>query len=241
MTAMFQYDGKCSTDFGMHVEKYPTQFGAVRKRTTIKVAGRNGDLHYVEDAFENYTQKYECYFHGDRSTPEQAHAIKGWLLGGGGYLRLEDVYDPEHFRLAACVGPIDVENILNKYGRCTVEFDCKPQAFLKSGEFPIDFENSNGTLTNPTDFNARPMICLYGTGAGTFSVNGVTVDILEIDGSMTLDCEMLNAFFDGGDIIVNKNACIYAPEFPVLKPGKNTYQFTGDIQAVRFIPRWWEL
>ena len=58
---------------------------------------------------------------------------------------------------------------------------------------------------------------------------------------MTLDCEMLNAFFDGGDIIVNKNACIYAPEFPVLKPGKNTYQFTGDIQAVRFIPRWWEL
>ena len=55
MRSGFQFGEKGTWEFGMHIEKLPTLSGAARKRTTISVAGRNGDLHYIEDAFDNYT------------------------------------------------------------------------------------------------------------------------------------------------------------------------------------------
>lgn len=237
----FTFAGQSSGDFGMRVEKYPAQGGATRKRTTINIPGRNGDLHYEEDAFENYKQKYQCYFHSDRPTPEQAHAIKGWLLSADGYQRLEDVYDPDCFRLASFVGPLDVENILNRYGRCTVTFDCAPQSFLKSGEWPVSFDAA-GTLYNPTRFTAQPMITVLGSGSGKVSVGGTTVEIKAIENQIILDCELMDAYREVGDgAKENKNSSISAPEFPVLQPGENTINWDGGITGLEIIPRWWTL
>lgn len=237
----FLFGEKSTREFDMHVEKIPALKGAIRKRTTVSVAGRNGDLHYVENAFQNYTQPYECYFHGNEPTPKQAHAVKGWLLGSGGYQRLEDPYDPEHFRLAAFAGPLDVENQLNKYGRCVVNFDCAPQSFLKSGEFPIDFQSA-GTIDNPTDFTALPLIYVYGMGSGTVSVGNAMVTIHEIEDVLILDSDLQNAYRQVGEgAPENKNSCIYAPTFPELLPGSNGVTWTGDITHIEIIPRWWEL
>lgn len=237
----FKFGGKSTAEFSMHAEKYPTMGGAKRKRTTISVAGRNGDLHYTEDAFTNYPQRYECYFHGEKSAPEVAHAVQAWLMNSGAYRRLEDPYDPTHFRLATFAGPLDIENQFNQYGRCVVEFDCAPQSFLKSGEFPVAF-SAAGALFNPTMFAAKPMITVYGNGAGTVTVGGVTVTIHTIEEEMVLDCEMLNAYRQLGDgAVENKNSYISAPEFPELAPGSNTVAWTGDITKVEIIPRWWEL
>ncbi|MBQ8579349.1 MAG: hypothetical protein IJ448_01490 [Oscillospiraceae bacterium] len=237
----FTFGAKSTKDFSMHAEKYPAIGGPQRKRTTVSVAGRNGDLHYTENAFQNYAQSYDCYFHGEQSAPEMAHAVKAWLLGSGAYQRLEDPYDPDHFRLATFAGPLDIENQFNRYGRCVVNFDCAPQAFLKSGEFPESF-TAAGELLNPTAFTALPLITLYGTGAGTLTVGGVTVTIHEIEDEMILDCEMQNAYRQTDDNAVeNMNSCIYAPEFPALAPGSNIISWTGDITGVKIIPRWWEL
>lgn len=237
----FIFDGISTREFDMHVEKLPVLKGAVRKRTTVSVAGRNGDLHYTENAFQNYTQPYECYFHGNLPTAEQAHAVKAWLLGSAAYRRLEDVYDPEHFRLATFAGPLDVENELNKYGRCVVNFDCAPQSFLKTGEFPIDFQTA-GTLDNVTGFTALPLIYVYGTGAGSIRVGNGLVTINDIEDVLILDCESQNAYRQVGEgAPENKNGTIYAPTFPELLPGVNGVTWTGDITHVEIIPRWWEL
>ena len=64
MSNHFRFGNKSTRDFDMHIEKIPAIMGATRKRTTVSVAGRNGDLHYTENAFTNYKQPYECYFHG---------------------------------------------------------------------------------------------------------------------------------------------------------------------------------
>ena len=167
--------------------------------------------------------------------------MKGWLMGAGANARLEDEYDPEHFRLATFIGPMDIENTLNRYGRCVVAFDCAPQSFLKIGEIPVDFENP-GPLYNPTAFAALPMIYVRGNGAGTVTVGGTVVTVKEIEGELILDCDLLNAYIDGGEgLPQNKNNCIYAPEFPKLMPGENMVAWSGDITGVTIIPRWWEL
>lgn len=237
----FKFGDKATWDFDMYVERFPAQNGATRKMQTVEVPGRNGALHFLQDAFSNYTQPYECYFHGSLPTPEQAHAVKAWLLSSGAYRRLEDVYDPGHFRLASFTGPLNIDNILNKYGRCTVSFDCDPRSFLKSGERAVVF-TSAGKMFNSTKFTALPIIKVYGTAAGTVTVGTATVTINEITESVILDCENQNAYSQTGEgAPENKNSSIKAIPFPTLAPGENVISFSGGITKIEIIPRWWEL
>lgn len=237
----FTFAGRHSRDFALVVEKRPAQSGPVRKRTAINIPGRNGALHIDENAYENYLVPYECHFRAGSGTPDQAHQIKAWLQSPGGYQRLEDEYDPQYFRLAMFAGPLDVENLFNKYGKCTITFDCAPQSFLKSGEIPIAYESA-GELYNPTMETALPVITVYGTGPGEVSVGGVTVEIKEIEDQITLDCDLQQAYRQVADSgPENYNGKIYAPQFPALKPGLNGISFTGGITKVEIIPRWWTL
>lgn len=240
MSNYFRFGGKSTRDFGMHIEKFPSIMGATRKRTTVSVAGRNGDLHYTENAFTNYKQPYECYFHGERPTPEQAHAIKAWLQNSGEYLRLEDTYDPTHYRMATYIGPLDITNHLNKYGRCTVYFDCAPQCFLKSGDLPVTF-TAQGSIFNKTNQIALPLITVYGTGAGTVTIGDVTVEIKAVEDQMVLNCELQDTYKLTDGVMVNQNLNIYAPDFPVLEPGDNVITFSGNVTRLEIVPRWWEL
>lgn len=235
----FSFGDKSTWDFSMHVEKHPALKGPTRKRTTINVPGRNGALHIDEGSYTNYHQPYECYFHNDRPMPELAHSIREWLHSDGGYHRLTDTYDPQHFRRACFVGPLDVENHLNKYGRCIVYFDCAPQSFLLSGEHPVQF-SSAGVIHNPTYQIALPIIKAYGTGAGSITVGGVTIEVNEIAGSLEFDCETENAYIllNGGREY--KNTSISAPKYPTLQPGDNAVSISGDITHITIIPRWWE-
>ena len=134
---------------------------------------------------------------------------------------------------------------LNRMGETSLKFNCKPQRFLKQGEFPI--EVTSGTyLHNPTAFPAMPLITIYGpesgVGSGYVTVSGVYVAVKSITDQITLDCELLDAYRHVGDgAPENMNNCIYAPEFPVLQPGDNIISFGGQVSGVTIIPRWWEL
>lgn len=231
----FIFGDKATWDFPiMKVEKYPSSRGGIRKYQTYSVPGRNGDLHIDEGAFQNYTQPYECYYHTDQMTNETAHDVRAWLLASSGYRRLIDVYDPTHYRLATVLDELEIQNILNKYGRFTVNFNCDPRSFRLSGDYPQK-------LTAPTVLRndgspALPIITVYGSGAGSLTVGNVTVQIVELDECITLDCETQNAY-QGSQ---NRNSKISAPEFPTLLHGENPISWSGGVDWVEIIPRWWD-
>jgi len=79
-------------------------------------------------------------------------------LTASGYCRLEDTYEPEHYRMARYVGSPDVANILFKFGRAELEFEVQPQRYLKSGEQEVGLTEEQQTLYNPTAFAANPLI-----------------------------------------------------------------------------------
>lgn len=239
MSHYFCFGDRSTLDFDMHIEKLPAIKGPARKRTTVSVPGRNGDLHYDEDAYSNYTQSYECYFHGKLPTAEQTHAIREWLTASGGYLRLEDTYDPSHFRMATFVGPLDVDNYFNKYGRCKINFDCAPQAFLKSGENPILMEQ-RGVIHNPTRKKSLPLVKVTCDGNGGVIIGNRDVTIKSFTGVLYLDCETENAYTIDGEDIFNQNKSILADYFPRLVPGDNYVTWYGSVVNVEIIPRWWE-
>lgn len=238
----FIFGKKATWDFPiLKVEKYPDIPAPVKRFEAVSIPGRNGNVHIFEGSFDNITKSYECYFHADDFVSATAHEVKAWLVAPQGYQRLIDLYDPDCFYRASVLEAIKIENWMNQYARFTVNFTCDPRAFLISGDNQIPVDTSGIVLRSPCDFPALPLITIHGTGDGTISVGGTTVQLFSMVDTVTLDCELQDAYRDRGGILENWNNKIYAPEFPVLQPGENEISWSGGVERVEIIPRWWTL
>ena len=235
---MIFWAGVSSDDVRVVVERYPNVDLSARKLDTQAVPGRNGDLLFPQDAYQNYVQAYSIYISAERMRlPRAMRAVADWLCGPRGYQKLEDSYDVETYRRAYFAGPLDVESVMHRFGRATIEFNCQPQRFLRIGDMPVQAVQGE-VLRNPTAFTALPTITVTGTGAGTLTVGDVTVSISSMPrGAVVLDSDTQNASYGA----FNLNNTISAPEFPTLPAGESVVRWTGGITSVEIIPRWWTL
>ena len=228
-------DGVCLADYGLVLTDVRTETAPVRVVERIAIPGRSGALHIDRGRFENVTVEYSFVIL--REFSEKFAALRALLLSKAGYRRLEDTMHPEEYRMGACLDGIEPE--LYRFlqtGTFPLKFDCAPQRYLKSGEYPVML-SAPGVLYNSTAFVSKPLIAVTGSGAGSLTVGGVTVSILSLDGSLSLDCDTQNAY-KGHQ---NKNNTISAPVFPVLSPGENQISWTGGVTGVEVTPRWWTL
>lgn len=230
---MIWFNGRSSDDFRLIVQKYPDVILPTRKHEKVSVPGRNGDILIQEDAFENVIQRYEIYISAEqtRLTPI-THKIAEWLCVKG-YQKLEDSYFLDTFRLASFNGGLEISNILNRFGRATIEFDCKPQRFYKFGDFFSDL-TSGDKIKNPSPFTAKPLLIVSGSGAGTITVNDKTMSLTDSD--VTIDCELMQAYKNG----VSKNGTVSGSFFE-LPEGESTISWTGGVTAIQIKPRWFTI
>lgn len=156
----FIFNGKSSLDYGITIATHPESRHAERRGTSRTIPGRHGGLYTDEAAFSTYEISYDVLLDA-RNVVDMYHLgrdLSAWLLTANGYCRLEDTYEPEHYRLARYVGSPDAANILFKFGRAELEFEVQPQRYLKSGEKEIEITEELTTLRNPTAFAASPLI-----------------------------------------------------------------------------------
>lgn len=234
----FLFAGRSSAELGLSITEYPSYTTAQRVVDTYDVPGRSGALVFDTGAYGNVTQTYSVYLKAKPLTTYQAaRSVAAWLLGARGYQRLEDSYDPDVYRLAAFTGPLDVSSWFAKYGRATLEFNCMPQRWLKSGQLPVT-PGSGDYLYNPGE-TALPLIQITGSGAGTLSVGAYRVTISDIPAAgLTLDAETQDAYSG----TQNANSLVtLASGFPVLQPGQNVVAWGGGVTGVQITPRWWQL
>ena len=231
----FWYRGHSCREFGIYASGDNAFNAPEWDHTAQSVPGRNGDLLFSEGRYKNITVAYPCFIRNKFAA--RAQAARQWLLMDPSYHRLEDDYSPATFRLGFFAGPIDFDmRFLNRGGETEIAFECKPQRFYKSGELPVTLAQSGAALHNP-GFAALPLVTVYGSGPGSLTVGGVTVQIKALEGSLTLDCELQDAY-KGTE---NKNKDILAPVFPTLPPGESAVYWTGGVQRVEITPRWWTL
>lgn len=230
-----------SRDYGIIMTKAPPLVLAERETETVSVAGASGDLHIDMGRYKNVTIPYQCAILPVKGSTlrETVEAATPLLRPTAGYHRLEDSFTPNLYRVARIGTAVSVESIVERAGSFTIEFDCKPQRFYKSGEFAVTLTGAGG-LYNQTEFPAKPIITVYGSGAGTLTVGEVTVEIKTLADYITLDCEIQDAYRKGVST-QNMNGCIAADVFPTLEPGSNTIKWTGGITKIEIIPRWWTL
>lgn len=232
---MIWWHGVSSDDVSVIVQRYPDVHIPARKYEKISVPGRNGDVLIPEDAYENVSQRYEIYISAEKAKlPRVARCVADWLCVKG-YQRLEDSYFLDSYRLAHFSGSLEIENILNRFGRATIEFDCKPQRFLHDGEIVLSYSGA-GTIYNPTRFPSAPLIKVAGSGSGTVTIGDTTLSLSGIDEYVYLDSDIQDAY-KGTE---NLNS-IMTGSFPKIEGGEQVVTFTGGITGLEITPRWWTL
>lgn len=268
------YNGESSLDHGVYVSGNATYTSAEKDYDKVSIPGRNGDLLVFNGRYKNITVTYPCsIIPGNADYETTTAGIMEWLYKGDGYLRLEDTYHPDYYRAALFTGPLNFKTIQFKAGQFNLQFDCKPQKFLKQNSFAteedciaagyttdeqiwfymhfIKEKSPESSLagfgvSNPTAFESKPLIYVYGYGTITFddeSGNRNTVVIANYKADhpswthIVIDCETMLCYHDGD----NANQYVTVGNFPTFKAGGTRVQFMNDITKLEVYPRWWRI
>ena len=237
----FNYNGRSSAEFGLHIEKKDVFSAPEYDAEFISIPGRSGDIINPNRRFANIKVTYTVFLARKNTAAlvSVLRDIKGWLYSEPDrYHEITDSYDAEYFRYGVISGNLDIEEQLNKVGSFTVTFNCKPYKYSFAGKQTVAVDASELTITNPTAFESRPYIKLYGSGAVTLNVSsGGSTNlwtISEVDETIEIDSELMNCFKNA----VLKNDTVTGDGFPMLKPGTTTIACAGNVQRIEVIPRW---
>ena len=231
----FYLDGIDALSAGIQLQE-PIEFSkAVPIVEAQTIPGRNGDLVRYTGSYENRSGSASC-FCLQKDVEKAVSSAGRFLMGKKGYRRLETSDDPDHYWMARVENSPQIAMRLRTLAPFEIGFDCKPQRFVKTGENAIVF-NSSGSLFNQYGQVALPFITLYGQGKGRLTIGDCVVEVKTLNGTLYLDSETQNAYNNNG----NQNLNINAPVFPSLPDSEISIAFSGGIERVEIMPRWWEL
>ena len=234
----FTFAGRSSREFGILINEAGSMWNSPeRDSEAVQVPGRNGDLVIDNGRWQNTTGQYVCGI--GVNFRENFRAFRAFLASVIGYSRLEDSWHPDEFRLARLTGALEPQLFKNGLtGEFTVEFEAKPQRFLKAGETPQEL-TSSATLTNNTLYTAKPLLRVYGTG--TFTIGNISMKINAASSYTDIDCDIGECYKDTYAINCNGNVELTSGDFPTLKPGNTGITLGSGITKIIVTPRWWTL
>lgn len=235
------FNNVTSSSLGIEVETFPDYVAPEKEYQVTHVPGRNGDLVVDTKTYKNVPKAYKVSMatRNGETFEQKMNAVVEWLHSASGYARLEDTYEPDHYRMAYYSEPATINNLFNEAGKATLKFVCKPQKYLKSGETSVTF-TTDGEIQNPTGHSSSPIIKVVTDNTqGSVSIGNHSFSIKAGAGTdpITVDCELQDAYSGTN----NKNSFIVLTdgEFPVIDPGTQTITFDGGVQSVEVTPRWW--
>ena len=213
------FGGIDSADFGIYIGGEGTFNAPERDVEMISIPGRDGAFALDKGRFENIEVKYTVI----NQEPDLAtfsanlEGFRNALCSQRGYQRLEDTFHPDEYRMAVFADKFEVKPIeYNTASKFDIVFNCKPQRYLTDGEAAVSVEDGD-TLTNPTLFEAHPLLEVEGYGTITFG--GHTIRLTnEVMGMVTLfsgrSASAENPItFDGGKL--SGGNPIYFPAFNI--------------------------
>lgn len=189
----------------------------------IHVPGRNGDILVDNGGWNNVTVKYpNCNILSNFD--ENVEKLRGYLMSKPGYHTLIDQYHPDEVRYAEFRGPFNPEAHTgngNDSGTFDLEFNCKPQRFLRESMIARDYVLCPYTInqnSNFTDYSIDAKV----TNAGS------TLKFTFIPAVTGFLCRYVNFYKSDGttvseDIEVNANDGVV--EIPLV--GKDGTKYYG--------------
>ena len=231
----FIFKNKRAKSKGIELQESINVSAAVPNTNETNIPGRNGALVDYDGSYANRTITARCFLLS-HALEKGIDDINAWLLGQNGYFRFEDSNDTTHFMLARAVRGLDKNTRVGLLNPFTLEFDAKPQRFLKLGEKAVDV-TSTKSIYNPTAFPSLPLLEITGSGDIAVTIFGVTLNVYGLNGVITYDAETDNAY-NGAQ---NLNSMVGTTDVLTIPKGRNEITVTGAVTSLKITPRWWEL
>ena len=255
----FNYDNKCSLDFGVNISGTGSWVTPQRKIETVEVPGRPGRLITYVGSWSHVDIVYPAWI--SRGFDKKWDAFSEWWNAHtDNVYKLTDCYHPGYYRMARALSPLDPEvRTLNRSARFDLKFQVMPQKYLIDGDIPrIIGDGEQIVLTNPTNFDAFPIIVakirdnarheigVYDNLDTVISVVGfkasdASYDYLGLD--IKYDAEIYEATCQFPGILAGANAAI-VESFPneykqVYIPANMTVTIESRHGEFEFYPRWY--
>lgn len=234
------FDGQNLSDFGLHVSGAGTYGSPERDVDEEEIPGRNGSLIFDNGRYKNadITYKVSMLCKTEDEYTRKMQELRSFLSSRIGYKRLEDTYRDGEYRLATFIDGLDPDDeVMLRGSEFDLKFNCKPQRFLKAGEYNTVFFGS-GSVYNPTYFNSSPLIRVYGYGKLEVMSHEITVKEHSLS-YIDIDSDLMDCF--NGTTNCNELVTLSNNDFPVLTPGNNNISLDSGITKIELTPRWYVL
>ena len=227
MYQYFIFNGINSLDMGVHMLKAPSVDRAEKRVNEIEIAGRNGMLYEDLNTYLNYTKTAECILM-DRKKIDK---VCSWLNGYGEVIFSSE---PDKVYRAFIKNQIPINNVLIGLDDFIVLFDVYPLKYSvnKASEKLTVIEPT--TVYNYGTYYSEPVITVYGAGNITLTINDNQFGLLNVNGYITINSEIMEVYKDK----VNCNNQFSAMDFPRFEVGKNEIAFIGNVQKIEIEPNW---
>ncbi len=234
MRGYLTYAGNDSRTYNVYLSGSGTYNSPAHQYTTYAVPGRSGDLVLDNKRWSNGTLTYPAFIAKDFNNKMQS--FRNVLNAYSGYQRLTDSYHTDEFRRALFQSAVSVSPTkVYDAGSFDITFNVDPRRFLLSGE-TVTTLTASGSVSNPTSFESRPLLRVYGTG--TVKIGNDTITISTNASYTDIDTD-LRECYKGTDNL-NANVSLSGLDFPGLKPGTNNIVLSG-VTKVEITPRWYRL
>lgn len=220
------FNFRSSLDLNMKLENYPSIPVLNEDYEEIKIEGRNGYLYVNKGTFEDRNVMFEF-----TKISENIHLdfdeMQQWLIDIEDNKMLYGRSDRAYIVKKILFG--DFQQEITRYGSIQVTFICEP--FLSDVyETEYSIVQSGFNFYYGGTAQSDPIIKLYGSGNVQITINNETMQILNVNEFVTIDCDLMqvrdkNEQSKDFDTIGN---------FISLKKGNCLITYTGNISKVEF-------
>lgn len=248
------FNGQSLADLGFVIQTYPS-YEIPDKNVEVKtIPGRNGSIIRDTETYRETVRTYKiaAAIPENKTYIDIGRSVAEWLMTAKGYKRLTDTYDPLVYRMARYSDAIELPNLWDQATGATIQFVCKPQRYLLTGEASVSLSGHAGSwveVENPTKFPASPEFTLtlsstasttldFYAGSTSNPTYASDVVISGVSGEIHILSDAMECYNSLG--LINDKVTIHAG-FPTLYPGKNYIKYPSNVTAISMVPRWWTL
>lgn len=227
------FNGTSSEDLGFVVEQLPDEHKPRRATSEIQIPGRPGKL--IEDlgSYEPIQSniKINCFGH---ATTE----VYAWLRGEGWMTTSQD---PEFMRWVSFYDQFNDSRFRVEqdcYDTITIPVRMQPYKHLVVQE-PIIITSAS-VFAGMGNENAAPILEITGSGDVELMINGASVLIDYLAGTIYLDCDAMTAYTEAAGVkaFAGRYVTVIDDVWPYLQPGMNEINWAGNITQLSVQP-WW--
>lgn len=191
----------------------------------IDIRGRDGEL-TKRYGYKNISLSIEFYIYEELNFKDVFRKAKQKFINAT-TLRLVD--DDVYYKIKS-ISFDNAVNPINKIGEFTIQFTLDP--------FQYEIENNPIILTSSKTiqndgYKCLPIITATVAGTGNIYIGDQQITVKDVNGTITIDSEMKNAYRKGSPP-QNMNKHMIG-KFPVFENGDNAVSFDGDISKLEIV------